>query len=250
MLDEGNEVYLLPNNDPKRKLKFGLEIINSRKNLVGVNTHLANRIVQHGLENNLINELKNNDIINKMGFNYIISENVMTGTIIWESNNEDSLLINILSEDELNEGSVFIDEFNDKINLVDGVSYNISMFVVDSANNLSDTLFLNNITYDDSQPTISLINPISNSNVKSSNISYELSETMSNIEIVWERVSGSRDAISEHSISLVDDELIMGSFEDKVLINKPQLQEGAIYNLKIFGFDLAGNMSNDIFVEN
>ena len=63
LLDEGNEVYLLPNNDPKRKLKFGLEIINARKNLVGVNTHMANRIVQHGLENNLINELKNNDFI-------------------------------------------------------------------------------------------------------------------------------------------------------------------------------------------
>ncbi len=63
LLDEGNEVYLLPNNDPKRKLKFGLEIINSRKNLVGINTHMANRIVQHGLENNLINELKNNDVI-------------------------------------------------------------------------------------------------------------------------------------------------------------------------------------------
>jgi len=63
LLDEGNEVYLLPNNDPKRKLKYELEIIKSRKNLVGVNTHMANRIVEHGLKNNLINELKNNDII-------------------------------------------------------------------------------------------------------------------------------------------------------------------------------------------
>ena len=63
LLDEGNEVYLLPNNDPKRKLKYGLEIIKSRKNYVGVNTHMANRIVEHGLKNNLINELKNNDII-------------------------------------------------------------------------------------------------------------------------------------------------------------------------------------------
>ena len=63
LLDKGNEVYLLPNNDPKRKLKFGLEIINSRKNLVGINTHMANRIAQHGLENNLINELKNSDVI-------------------------------------------------------------------------------------------------------------------------------------------------------------------------------------------
>jgi sugar fermentation stimulation protein A len=63
LLDEGNEVYLLPNNDPKRKLKYGLEIIKSRKNLVGINTHMANRIVEHGLKNNLINELKNNDSI-------------------------------------------------------------------------------------------------------------------------------------------------------------------------------------------
>ena len=63
LLDEGNEVYLLPNNDPKRKLKYGLEIIKSRKNLVGVNTHMANKIVEHGLNNNLINELKNNDFI-------------------------------------------------------------------------------------------------------------------------------------------------------------------------------------------
>ncbi len=63
LLDEGNDVYLLPNNDPKRKLKYGLEIIKSRKNLVGVNTHVANRIVEHGLKKNLINELKNSDII-------------------------------------------------------------------------------------------------------------------------------------------------------------------------------------------
>ena len=63
LLDEGNDVYLLPNDNPKRKLKYGLEIIKSRKNLVGINTHMANRIAEHGLKNNLINELKNNDNI-------------------------------------------------------------------------------------------------------------------------------------------------------------------------------------------
>ena len=30
LLDEGNEVYLLKNDDPKRKLKFGLEIIKAK----------------------------------------------------------------------------------------------------------------------------------------------------------------------------------------------------------------------------
>ena len=63
LLDEGNEVYLLPNNDPKRKLKYGLEIIKTRKNLVGVNTHIANKITYHALKNNLIKELKDSDLI-------------------------------------------------------------------------------------------------------------------------------------------------------------------------------------------
>jgi len=59
LLDEGNEVYLLKHNDPKRKLKYGLEIIKAKNNLVGVNTHMANKIVNHGLINDLMKELKN-----------------------------------------------------------------------------------------------------------------------------------------------------------------------------------------------
>ena len=63
LLDEGNEVYLLKNDNPKRKLKYGLELIKARNNLVGVNTHMANKIVDDGLNANLINELKNSDNI-------------------------------------------------------------------------------------------------------------------------------------------------------------------------------------------
>ena len=63
LLEEGNDVYLLKHNDPKRKLKYSLEIIKAKKNLVGVNTHMANKIVNHGLSNNLIKELKNNNTI-------------------------------------------------------------------------------------------------------------------------------------------------------------------------------------------
>ena len=63
LLDKGNEVYLLKHDNPNRKLKYGLEIIKAQKNLVGVNTHMANKIVNHGLANNLIKELNNNDMI-------------------------------------------------------------------------------------------------------------------------------------------------------------------------------------------
>ena len=58
LLDENNEVWITHQNDPKRKLKYTLEMIKVNKKLVGVNTHRANRIVEHALENKLINEFK------------------------------------------------------------------------------------------------------------------------------------------------------------------------------------------------
>ena len=63
LLGEGNEVFISKNDNPKRKLKYTLEIIKVKKNLIGVNTHFANKIAYHGLSNNLINELKNNESI-------------------------------------------------------------------------------------------------------------------------------------------------------------------------------------------
>ena len=63
LLKEGNEVYISKNNNPKRKLKYTLEIIKVKRNLVGVNTHLANKIVYNGLTQNFIKEISNNDYI-------------------------------------------------------------------------------------------------------------------------------------------------------------------------------------------
>ena len=59
LLKQGNDVWLTKNDNPNRKLKYTLEIIKVNKSLIGVNTHRANRIVEHGLNNNLINDFKN-----------------------------------------------------------------------------------------------------------------------------------------------------------------------------------------------
>ena len=63
LLGQNNEVWISKNNDQKRKLKYTLEIIKAKDNLVGVNTHLANKIVYEGLSNNLINEFMNSESI-------------------------------------------------------------------------------------------------------------------------------------------------------------------------------------------
>jgi sugar fermentation stimulation protein len=56
LLKEGNKVWLSKSNNPKRKLKYTLEIIKDKKSKVGVNTHSANKIVFHALQNNLFKE--------------------------------------------------------------------------------------------------------------------------------------------------------------------------------------------------
>jgi len=58
LLDKGNDVWVTKQNDPKRKLKFTLEMIKVKKRIIGVNTHRANRIVEHALNNKLIDEFK------------------------------------------------------------------------------------------------------------------------------------------------------------------------------------------------
>ena len=58
LLDQDNEVWVTKSDNPNRKLKYTLEIIKVKKSLIGVNTLRANRIVEHGLKNKLINEFK------------------------------------------------------------------------------------------------------------------------------------------------------------------------------------------------
>ena len=59
LLKKGNKVWVSKSNNPNRKLKYTLEIIQDKKSMVGINTHSANKIVKHGLQNNLIQEFVN-----------------------------------------------------------------------------------------------------------------------------------------------------------------------------------------------
>ena len=56
LLKEGNKVWLSKSNNPDRKLKYTLQIIEDNSSKVGVNTHLTNKIVLDAFKNNLIKE--------------------------------------------------------------------------------------------------------------------------------------------------------------------------------------------------
>jgi len=59
LLNRNNSVLISKSNNPNRKLKYTLEIIEDNKSKVGVNTHSTNRIIYHALKNNLIKEFHN-----------------------------------------------------------------------------------------------------------------------------------------------------------------------------------------------
>ena len=59
LLNKGNRVWLSQANNPKRKLKYTLNIIEDKASKIGVNTHLTNKIVLDGLINKKIKEFQN-----------------------------------------------------------------------------------------------------------------------------------------------------------------------------------------------
>jgi len=69
LLNPGNKVWFSKSNNPKRKLKYTLQIIAMDKTLVGINTHLTNKIVFESLKEKKIKDLvKFTDIKSEVKF--------------------------------------------------------------------------------------------------------------------------------------------------------------------------------------
>ncbi len=63
LLTAGNTVYITPSTNPDNKLKYKLEFIENNSSMVGVNTHLTNKLVHEALIENEIDALRHFDII-------------------------------------------------------------------------------------------------------------------------------------------------------------------------------------------
>ena len=81
LLKKGNNVWISKSNNPKRKLKYTLQIIEDQKSKVGINTHLTNKIVFEALDKRVIKNFENLDKIQsevKFGkntrFDFLITE--------------------------------------------------------------------------------------------------------------------------------------------------------------------------------
>ena len=84
LLIKNNKVWLTKSNDPKRKLKYTLQIIESNGSKVGINTHLTNKIVLDALNNNKIKNFKAIEIKTEVKF----GDNTRFDFLITESNSK------------------------------------------------------------------------------------------------------------------------------------------------------------------
>ena len=82
MLNAGNKVLFSESKNPKTKLKYTLQIIEVNKNLIGINTHLTNKIVFEALkEKKIKNLIKFKNIKSEVNFSsntrfdFLISNN-------------------------------------------------------------------------------------------------------------------------------------------------------------------------------
>jgi sugar fermentation stimulation protein A len=82
LLSKNNIVFFSKTDDPKRKLKYTLQIIKTKNILVGINTHITNKIILEALTNRKIKNLIKYDIIKsevkfseKTRFDFLISNN-------------------------------------------------------------------------------------------------------------------------------------------------------------------------------
>ena len=80
LLEEDNKIWFSKTNNPKRKLKYTLEIVKVKNKMIGVNTLLSNKIVLEALNQKKIKSLiKYNNIktevkfSNKTRFDFLIS---------------------------------------------------------------------------------------------------------------------------------------------------------------------------------
>ena len=59
LLQKNNKVWLTKSDNPKRKLKYTLQIIEDQSSKVGINTHITNKIALEALDNSIIKNFKN-----------------------------------------------------------------------------------------------------------------------------------------------------------------------------------------------
>jgi len=176
---------------------------------------------------------------------YTLSKAVTSASITWlrtgGTADPASPHVQVLAGTELASGAHTDITISDAPSLVSGSIYSIKFNASDDRGNTAKEVVVANVSYDTIAPVISDVAPASEADVHDTKVSYTLSEEFESGKVTWTRVSGTEDLASPHVCDLAGDELDVGVHTDIELTNAPTLVDGAVYDVKFEGVDIAGN---------
>ncbi|MFQ6678464.1 MAG: Ig-like domain-containing protein [Fidelibacterota bacterium] len=189
-----------------------------------------------------------NSYVNHTNVHFDFNEPLQSGELIWTATggatDSQSPRKITLSQPELEQPFSAPATLNNQNPLNDGTIYQLSIRGMDIPGNETEVKLTENIHYDISQPTLTLLSPENNDYINDDDVEFSLNENLLNAVISWTRVGGEADPLS-HKITLSDDLLTAGEHSTAALSDLP-LVSGAIYKIEISGTDLAGNQSESV----
>ena len=187
----------------------------------------------------------------KLSFN--ISERIEMGTIRWEvveGNDPKSPHIRSIPADQLEDGTYQDFKFMSPPELVNGVTYKITIEGTDVAGNSSEPMAIDGILYDISPPEFVNVAPLNGEHIREADITYTLTEDLVGGKIYFDHVGGSSDPKTTHMVTLAGSKKEQGTQGGKLPSSFIRLVNGSIYNIRFEGVDAAGNMAPKVIVEN
>src|SRR3989339_115868 len=181
---------------------------------------------------------------------YTLSENLASGTIQWlrTGGTADPLSpqTKALTGNELLAGVHSGITLTNDPTLTNASVYTITFNGTDFAGMTATPVANTTITFDNTTPVISATAPATGVYVKTTVVSYTLSETVMSGNITWTRTGGAVDGGSPHIQALTGTELNTGAHSNITLTNNPTLVDGVVYSITFNGTDFAGHAATPV----
>ena len=201
-------------------------------------------------EINILNPISNSEIREET-FSYSINENVKEATLTikrtdGEMDSESPHFIQLTGA-ELEKGRKDLSALyflsTNRPNLVNGAIYNYSVSTVDFAGNEATSNVVSDVGFDNEPPIISISQPLDSEQIKTSDVSYMLSDNLAWGKIRFIQFGGTQDPNSPHIHEMSGIEMEQGMHSGFDLNIMDKLADGGRYTISIEGGDNAGNIA-------
>ncbi|MEE9166154.1 MAG: Ig-like domain-containing protein [Candidatus Neomarinimicrobiota bacterium] len=184
--------------------------------------------------------------VNSSTVRYRMDENLKEATLRWNriegTGDPQSPHVIDVPDEMLSAGE---DTTAESLPLMNNAVYALTFQGTDMAGNDGEIITVTEVTFDDIDPIVTLTAPENRTSTNSDLISYTLSEELAGGNVSWSLTGGTPDPASPHEAELTGDQLQGGEHTEVQLAQRPVLQDGAAYDIRFQGVDLADNAARE-----